>query len=285
MIKNLQPFYFFCAFWVLFTSCTLDDPGTPASNFPLTLQAEQDFSLIKLNWNPVKVTGFKEYILLQSTTEIPSNPVPTVSSEITIVKRIDDAEITHFVTSDILFSENVCYKLYVSIDDRFIQSNNVCIEQDFKLLDGFYDRAAHEEGSDKVVLFDRVNRFLSVYSFTSGDITSMVTENLLQFPVMDVSTWGDATHLFAYDQSPGRFLKYNLPTFSPVMQEFFGTVLFAAKSYNQYIFAASEESGSAFKVLNRSTLKIIDSDPGFLGNRNIAVFRDPLTVLEVGETK
>ena len=178
MVKNLQSFFFFGAFIVLISSCTLDDPGTTPSNFPLTLQAEQDFSLIHLHWAPVKVTGFKEYILLQSSTEIPSSPEPTISSEISIVKRIDDSDVTTFTTSDILFSENVCYKLYVCIDDRFIQSNNVCIEQDFKLLEGFYDRAGHEKGSDDVIMFDRVNRNLSVYNLSSGEITSTITENL-----------------------------------------------------------------------------------------------------------
>lgn len=285
MIKNLHSVIVF-VICLVYVSCTLNDPGTSTATFPLTLEASQDFSLIRLNWSPVKVTGFKEYILLQSTSEIPSSPTPVVSAEVTIVKRIDDADITSVVTSDILFSENVCYKLYVSVDDRFIQSNNVCLQQDFKLIEGFYDRAGHENGSDKVVMFDRVNRYISVYSFAYEEFISMVSENLLQFPVMDVSTWGDATHLFAYDQSPGRFIKYSLPSFSPVMQEFFGTVLFAVKSYKQFIFTASEESGSAFKVLSRSSLNTIDSDPGFLGNRNIAVFDgDPLTVLEVGETK
>lgn len=285
MIKNLHSVIVLVV-CLVYVSCTLNDPGPSTATFPLTLEASQDFSLIRLNWSPVRVTGFKEYILLQSTSEIPSSPTPVVSAEVTIVKRIDDADITSVVTSDILFSENVCYKLYVSVDDRFIQSNNVCLQQDFKLIEGFYDRAGHENGSDKVVMFDRVNRYISVYSFASEEFISMVSENLLQFPVMDVSTWGDVTHLFAYDQSPGRFIKYNLPSFSPVMQEFFGTVLFAVKSYKQFIFTASEESGSAFKVLNRSSLNTIDSDPGFLGNRNIAVFEgDPLTVLEVGETK
>ena len=240
MIKNLQSVFVLAVFLVYVSSCTLDDPGTSSPTFPLTLEASQDFSLIRLNWSQVKVTGFKEYILLQSTTEIPSSPAPVVSADITIVKRIDDVDITNVVTSDILFSENVCYKLYVSVDDRFIQSNNVCLQQDFKLIEGFYDRAGHEKGSDKVVMFDRVNRHISVYSFTSEEFISMVSENLLQFPVMDVSTWGDVTHLFAYDQSPGRFIKYTLPAFSPVTQEFFGTVLFAAKSYHQYIFTASE---------------------------------------------
>src|SRR5690242_15010607 len=72
------------------SGCTLDDPGVTSSDPPLLLEANQNLSLITLNWDRVKVTGFKEYILLQSTGDIPNSPTPVVNSETTVLKRIDD---------------------------------------------------------------------------------------------------------------------------------------------------------------------------------------------------
>ncbi len=81
---------------ILIPACSLNDPGTTSSAPPLTLRADQHLSLITLNWEPVKVTGFKEYILLQSTSDLPDNSTPTISTETTVLKRIGDSDIHSF---------------------------------------------------------------------------------------------------------------------------------------------------------------------------------------------
>jgi hypothetical protein len=100
------------------------------------------------NWNgkPVKVTGFKEYILLQSTAEIPNSPTPPVSQDVTVLTRINEVNTTSFSTTSTLMSPTSCFKLYCSVDDRFLYSGSVCINQSNVIIPGFFDRSDHEEG-------------------------------------------------------------------------------------------------------------------------------------------
>ncbi len=192
-------------------------------------------------------------------------------------------DVTSFFSSEILFSSNVCYKLYVSVDDRFIQSNNVCVTQDFKLFSGFYDRGAHENGLDEMVLFDRANQHLAIFNYKTEAVTHTSTDIILSFPVIELSTWGGITNVFAYDPSPPRLRKYRFPELTSSMLKEFSGVLFAVEPFQDFLFAAVEENGKSFQVLNRSNLNIIDSKAGMLGSRNIGVFSgNPNIVLEIG---
>lgn len=265
-------------------ACTLDEPATGSVGNTLTLTANQNLSLTSLNWNPVKVTGFKEYVILQSTEEIPFSPAPVITSSVSVLKRIDDVDITSFTASDVLFAPKICYKLFASVDDRFIQSSNVCVDQQVELLDGFYDRGGHLNGLDEMVLFDRVDQHLISYNYKEGNITNTVNDIVLSFPIIEMSTWSGTTNVFAYDQSPARLRKYRFPELTSNMFKDFNGVLFAANIYNQFIFVAVEEFGRAFQVINRTNLVEIDHEQGTLGNRNIAVFPgDPVIVLEVSD--
>lgn len=268
--------------WFL-QACTLNDPGASNNTPPLTLQAEQNLSLTELIWMPVNVTGFKEYILLQSTNEIPVSPTPVVSANVTVLKRIDDVDVTSFLTSDILFTPRICYKLYVSVDDRFIQSSNVCVDQDYKIFNGFYDRAGHENGLDGIVMFDRVNQHLSLYDYKSEEFVTTENDIVLSFPVIEVSTWQGTTNVFAYDQSPGRLRKYRYPELTSNTYKDFGGVLYAVKSFKDFAIAAVEDFAKGFQVIRKSNLNVVDFETGLSGLRNIAVFGDTsIIALEIG---
>ena len=286
--KRIPTGYLWIAGISFLSACTLDEPAPGSVGTTLNLAANQNYSLTSLSWTPVKVTGFKEYVILQSTDEIPSTPAPEISANVSVLKRIDDADVTSFSAANILFSPKVCYKLYASVDDRFIQSSNVCVQQDFKLLNGFYDRGGHMEGLDEMVLFDRVEQHLVSYNYKTGNITNTVNDIFLSFPIIEMSGWAGTTNVFAYDQSPGTLRKYRFPELTSNMLKNFGGVLFAANVYEQFIFVAVEESGKAFQVVNRTNLTVIDTKQGSLGNRNISVFPgnhtgDPLIVLEISD--
>ena len=264
--------------------CTLDDPGSSGANPPLTLHAEQNLSLITLSWDPVKVTGFKEYVLLQSTSDIPNSPTPEINVETTVLKRIDDSDVHTFTMTNTLFSPRLCFKLYTSVDNRFLYSSTLCIDQDITLFNGFYDRAGHEEGLDKIIAFDRSNLQLSIIDYKNGSITTSVNENNLSFPIIEVSTFEGTTDVFAYDQSPPRLRKYGFPQLNILAYKDFGSVLYAVKAHKEFIFVADNEFTKAFKVLNRSNLNLISSYPETTENKNIAVFDgDPLIVIIVTE--
>ena len=219
------------------SGCTLDEPSSSGDNPPLTLHAEQQLSLITLSWDPVKVTGFKEYVLLQSTSDIANTPTPEVNAETTVLKRIDDSDVHSFALTNTLFSPRLCFKLYTSVDTRFIYSSTLCIDQDITLFNGFHDRAGHEEGRDEVIAFDRVDSRLSVIDYKNGTITKTVNELNLSFPIIEVSTFEGTTNVFAYDQSPPRLRKYDFPQLNTLTYKNFNNVLFAARAYKQFIFS------------------------------------------------
>ena len=231
------------------------------------------------------VTGFKEYIILQSTTDIPNGPEPVINTETTVLKRIDDRNIHSIEVSNTLFAEHLCYKLYTSVNDRFLYSATVCLDQDFALFNGFNDRAGHEAGQDKIVMFDRINARLSVLDYKNEVIDWTLGNNILSFPIIEVSTFQGTTNVFGYDQSPARMWKYKFPELSALTFKDFGSVLFAVRTYNEFIFASVDDFGKTFQVLSRNNFNSIASSNGMTGNRNIAIFEgDPLTVIEIGES-
>jgi hypothetical protein len=271
---------------MILAGCTLQDPDSPSDEAPLSLAYQQNHSLTQLNWDKVKVTGFKEYVLLQSSTPIPNNPTPVVNQEVTLLKRIQEVDITTFSASATVFSPQICYKLYCGVDDRFLASDNICIDQHYVIIEGFYDRACHASGLDELAMFDRVNNHLTACNFKTGSVSNKVTDIVLNFPSMEMSMMDNVTNVFAYDQSPGWLRKYSYPALTALHSKNFSQVLWAAKVYNQFVFIGTEEFNKNFQVLNRSNLSLKDSSPGIISGQNIAVFSgSPLTVMTLGQTE
>ncbi len=192
-------------------SCTLDEPTGTNQNPALTLDYTQDFSLTNLTWDEVRVTGFKEYIILQSSNPIPNSPTPVINQDVTVLKRINDVDVTSLTVSTILFSSQICYKLYCAVDDRFLYSSTLCIQQDIDVVNGFYDRGCHVAGNEEAVVFDRVNNILSTLNYKTGTVTRSTSGIVLNFPSLEMSTSGDVTNIYGFDQSPGLLRKYNFP--------------------------------------------------------------------------
>ncbi len=282
--RNPSLSWIIAAIILMAQACTLDDPGNTSSSPALTLHADQNLSLITLSWDPVNVTGFKEYILLQSTSDIPNGPEPEINSETIVLKRIDD-RFTHSITvSNTLFAPRLCFKLYTAVDDRFLYSQTVCVDQEFTLFNGFQDRAGHEDGLDEVILFDRSNGKVSAINYKTGILTRSISDNVLTFPIIDVYTYEGTTNIFAYDQSPPRMRKYRYSDLTALTFKDFPNVLFALKVYKQFIFLSTDDQSKSFQVLNAGNLNMVDSRTSTTGNRNLAIFEgDPLTVLEVSE--
>ena len=267
-----------------FVQCTLDE-GTPGSNDPaLTLQVHNELSLITLDWEPVKVTGFKEYIILQSTAEIPNSPTPPISQDVTVLTRINQVDITSFSTTNTLLTPVNCYKLYCSVDDRFMYSGSVCINQTNPVIPGFFDRADHDENLPQVAMFDRVNIQLVALNTTTGIVDNSIPESNMSFPQLDLSTFQGNARLFSFDLSSPQIRRYTFPDLVLLNQKFLSQSIFGGLAWKDFIFLLNQNGGFGFQVLNAETLNVIDNQNGLGGSRNIAVFeRDPLSVLEIGD--
>jgi hypothetical protein len=266
--------------------CTLDD-GNPGSNAPaLTLHVEQDLSLIKLSWDTVRVTGFKEYVLLQSSGIIPNSPTPPVTQDVAVLTRIKEINTTTFSTTVTPNSPTICFKLYCSVDDRFLYSESVCIPQSVTTISGFFDRAGHDDDQPEVAMFDRVNSKLAAFDDESGTLSNSIFENSLFFPQLDLTTRQGAGQLYAFDLSTPQIRKYSFPGLALQNQRTFTGSLFGGTVSGNLVFVSMQAfSGDfGFWVLNSQTLSTIDSKQGFSGSRNLAVFEgDTLVVLEIAD--
>lgn len=267
------------------SACTLDEPTDTNQNPALNLDYAQHLSLTNLTWDAVKVTGFKEYIILQSSNPIPNSPTPVINQDVTVLKRIKEVDSTSLSVSTMLFSPQICYKLYCAVDDRFLYSQTLCIEQDIDIVPGFYDRGCHLTGNDEAVMFDRVNNVLSTLNYKTGTITNSVTDIVLSFPSLEMATWADVTNVFGFDQSPAWLRKYNFPALTASNSKNFNQILWAANVHNQFVFVATDDFSNNFQVLNRSNLSFLHGIQSMSGNQNIAVFQgDPLAVITIGSS-
>ena len=282
LVRNLTGI-FAIPFMVGWMGCSLSEPETSSHSPALNLYAENNLSLTNLSWDRVNVTGFKEYIILQSPNPIPDSPVPDLSFEVTLLKRIDDLDITTLPVSIPLLSPQICYKLYCSVDDRFLYSANLCVNSQIDVVEGFFDRGCHEPGNDEAVMLDRFNNQLVALNYKTGEITTMISDIALNFPTLEMSTWNNITNVFGSDQSPSWLRKYNFPSLTGANTKQFNNVLWSANVHNQFVFVATDEFNKGFQVLSRNNLAILDFKQGSFDNQNIAVFPgDHTTVLTLG---
>ncbi len=268
-------------------SCSLDDGGGSSSSPALALNLSQELSLTNLSWTPVNVTDFSEYILLQSSEDIPDSPTPIVNNTTTVIKRIDDADITTHASTNILFSTRTCYKLYADVGNRFLFSPTVCVDKGITLISGFYDRVDHEAGEQEIVMYDRNANMLSTYTLGGTVVNKSVAETFFSNPSVNVSTYNGVRQVFLSDRSQLTIKRYNVPNLNSGFSKSFTAGVDAVTSYGPYVFAAFNSSFSSFQVLNRNTLSSIDTRDGntLEFGRSIAVFPgNPIITLEVGVT-
>lgn len=267
-------------------ACTLDEPTNTNQDPALTLDYTQHLSLTNLTWDAVRVTGFKEYIILQSSNPIPNSPTPVINQDVTVLKRINDVDVTSLTVSTILFSSQIYYKLYCAVDDRFLYSSTLCIQQDIDVVNGFYDRGCHVAGNEEAVVFDRISNILSTLNYKTGTVTRSASGVILSFPSLEMSTSADVTNVYGFEQSPAFLQKYNFPALTASNSKNFNQILWAANVHDKFVFVATEEFNKNFQVLNRTNLTFLHGLQAMTGNQNIAVFPgDPLTVITIGPSE
>lgn len=282
--KNIVPVALFFLGLILAQGCTLDE-GTQGDPTPaLALQVEKEFSLVHLTWDTVNVTGFKEYIILQSTGDIPDDPTPTVTQDVVVLKRFDDRNITSFSTGNTLLSTSTCYKLYCSVGDRFMYSATVCSDQQATLLPGFLDRSHFEPGLPEAVMYDRLNSTLNTFNLETSTISGSVQESFLAFPALDMSTYQDLTFVYAIDQNNSVIRRYSYPQLELQNQIQYPEGIIGGVPQGPFLFVSVQNVQSSFQILNRNTFAKLDGKPGSTATRNIAVFDgDPVIALELTE--
>ena len=111
---------------LLFASCEKEVIDNTDKKFPIEISVNNKGSLSELTWTRANVSSFVEYIIVRSTDSIPSG-LPPASTP--IVARIDDFEEITFVDSSTPFVEELYYKVYVDIGERFLESPSLKVDQ------------------------------------------------------------------------------------------------------------------------------------------------------------
>jgi hypothetical protein len=269
--------------WI-WNGCSLDE-GSPSTHDPaLTLTATPQLSLVDLSWPEVKVTGFTEYVILQSSSPIPDAPTPEINQDVIVLTRIDQSNVTTFRATNSFFTPSSCYKLYCQVNDRFMYSPTVCVNSHVTTLQGFFDKTHFEPGQDQLAMFDRVNLKLAAFDLEADQMALTINESQLSFPFMDVNTHAGSTSLFTFDQSGARVRKYSFPDLTFQHSRQLSETLTGGAAEGPYIYLVFHNSLNGFQIWNRNTLSTTDSRAGFTSTRNLAVFQgDPTIVLEVAD--
>lgn len=143
-------------------------------NFPLTLNSELGNDKVTLRWEAANVSNFEKYVVLRSRNPIPAGLRPVFStSEQEIILQSDDIKTTEFVDESLPIVEKLYYKLYISIDDRFIESDAVVVNFDNLLVDGNGGVIKFVADSSWVILGDEFTGTLRVLNYrTKGILAS-----------------------------------------------------------------------------------------------------------------
>lgn len=274
------------ALLLVLQGCTLDAPEDTQQVPALQLQVQQDLSLTNLSWPRVNVTGFQEYIILQSHQDIPNTSEPETNLNVAIAARFDDISVTSFSSINTLFTPQTCYKLYTKVNDRFLYSPTVCVENHLNIIPGFYDRVGYNKVDNDLVMFDRINSNLALYDLDTEALVSSKFENELSFPVLQVAHHVGGTFMYSFDQNIQRIRKYRLPELSLTNNHFVSNGLIGAFVDGPFVYTGTQFSQGSFQVLDSETFSLKDSRDGFTGQRNFAVFPgDTTTVLEIWDSR
>ncbi|MDQ3016380.1 MAG: hypothetical protein M3R25_06660 [Bacteroidota bacterium] len=271
----------------LIHSCSLDEGPQGTTAPALQLNVNQELSITNLSWNPVKVTDFKEYVLLQSSGDIPNSPTPQINANVSVIKRIDNDDITSHASTDILLSPQTCYKLYAAVGDRFLYSPTVCVTKNITLITGFYDRISHEKGHQEIAMFDRNINAVSTYTLENPGVSASIQESFFSSPNVHLSTYNGVRQVFISGSSQSTIKRYNLPGLTNVFSKSVSTGIESLISSGPFVYVCFTNLSNSFQILNRDNLTLVDSRLGFSFQfgRVLGVFPgDPTVVLEVSSS-
>lgn len=129
----MRRLHYFLAFMALLSgiwlSCrkdiALDDSD---KNFPIDLTATAEGDSVVLSWENKRITQFQRVIVLRSSEPMPTNTSPLSPFNAQIVFNSNDATVNRFAEALPFFFTKAYYKVFLQIDGRFIQSDNVNLQ-------------------------------------------------------------------------------------------------------------------------------------------------------------
>lgn len=167
---------------ILFLHCKEDlSVDNSDKNFPITLLYTLKNDAIEFDWEPAEVSTFESYVLVRSVNPIPPGLSPIFGSTETVFTT-DRPDSTTFTDISLPLFQEVHYKLYIDIGDRFVESDDIAIAFDNFLVNGNPALVRFVTDSNWVVIGDDFNQRVLVLDYlhktTLGNRSALPFTNL-----------------------------------------------------------------------------------------------------------
>ncbi len=230
-------------------SCEKEVIDNTDKNFPIELRSETIGSISKLIWTETNISTFNEYIIVRSFDSIPSSILP--ASNI-IVGRIDDFEETNFVDNSAAFEDELHYKVYVDIGDRFLESPSIKVTQNILSFDFVAEKILYDDKQDVFFLAELSQGRVSRFDVASNEITHEISgiSNFRDFMLGDNE---GTRELYISSQSNGLVSIYNATNLAAIDAFSVGREVYAmANNSRGLLFLSTDFSVDQLRIFRRS---------------------------------
>ncbi len=228
--------------------------------FPLNLQTESGNDKVTLRWDAANVSDFEKYVLVRSRNPIPTGLRPVFSTgEFEIILQSDSVQKTAFVDQSLPIVEKLFYKLYVSFNERFVESAAMEVSFDNLLVDGNGAVIRFVRDSNWVILGDEFTGILRVVDYNTKKTKS---QRSVQFTnadnmCLDVVVENGKSVLYWW-AGYNNFYKFSLPELT---QLGFWSVPFSGFSVlagsGDKIFTTQYDYNQSFAVRRKTDMSVV----------------------------
>ena len=261
--------------------------------FPIQLNGAIDGDSVRLNWDSKRVTNFQRVIVLSSETPIPVGFAPL--SGLKIEFSATDFDINSFAKSIPLFQDKIFFKVYIQIDNRFIESNLLEITSGRTSFDGRPDGIRfHPDSNWMVSIVTNLINSSPAIIVTDGKNQKIISRVTLS-DLNDPTSVAIGFHRYQNEENllvttnAQRYLRYRLPdlllleetSFSP----YYTWSMLPTK--NDWLFTTQNDYSTAFSIRKLSSVSSIFKSyerPNNYNNQRKLAFLNPddLSFIEVG---
>jgi hypothetical protein len=190
----------------------LDDTD---QGFPIQLNGAIDGDSIRLNWANKRVTNFQRVVVLSSETPISVGLSPFAGPKIEL--NSTNSNITTFAKPIPLFQNKVYFKVYIEIDNRFIESNLLEINSSSTAFNGRADALRfHPDSNWMIAVVTNITNSLPILTVTDGKNQHILAQAALS-DLNDPSAVNIGFHRYQNEENllittnAQRYLRYRLP--------------------------------------------------------------------------
>jgi hypothetical protein len=158
-----------------FQDYTIDNSD---NTFPVRLSLDSvNDKLVKVSWEKTNISSFKRYIVVKSATAILTGLKPNLVNvninPFTIIAEIYDFNENTWSDSAIFPSEKAYYKVYVELDNKIIESNNIEVDLNVYDLKGNITSLMLDKDSLRLIY----NTNTALRNFSAFNINEKKVEN------------------------------------------------------------------------------------------------------------